>query len=443
MVDANLLQQMMISMTQIQNRAAPAASDLDSLKDWTAEQAQTVVKQAEGTLEAGTVSLVAMLFEYILDDENLSAHMKQLLARLQIPIIKVALLDKDFFTNTEHKARLLLNRMARAASGWHPEAELENDMLLEGMEKIVVHLNHDFDDDLNIFDSLLTEFEGLFENYRHHRQHQIKTIQEAEEQAFEEHQQQDRAQLFMETLLEHEQLPTDIEALLKKHWYRLMKNIFAQQGESKAWKTSARIAREVVWSLQPSVQATQKQRFETVVPKLLAGFASGLKGSGLSNEQVSAALAMIKNYHNLYVDPLDENIWEAQEKLEKFDDQVEKAEELIEAPAPLPVDEPVVQIKSADLSYYLDQVESLTTDQWFDIEMSDGRVVRGCLSLIIGEGSKYVFTDHSGEKLAERSAIGLAMAMRNEQFVLLSEDPLLDRMIDSLVDDLGKSKNLQ
>ena len=442
MVDAGLLQQMMLSMTQIQNQPAPAASDMAGLKGWAVQQAQTVVRQAQGSLEAGTVSLVAMLFEYILDDENLSAHMKQLLARMQIPIIKVALLDKDFFTDTDHDARLLLNRMARAASGWHPDADLEGDSLLAGMEKIVVQLNHDFDDDLGIFTTLLAEFESLLASYHVQQQEQIESIRLNEEKAYEQHQQQDRARLFIDTLLENEQLPADIEALLTGHWYRLMKNIFSQQGESKSWRTSARIARELVWSMQPSVQLTQMSRFKTVVPKLLDGFASGLKGAGLASDQIGNAIAVVENYHNLYKDPLNENVWEAQAKLEEFDGQAEKAEELVNAPAPLPIDEPVVKMKSADLSYYLDQVESLTTDQWFDIELSDGHIERGCLSLIIGDGSKYVFTDHNGDKLIERSAIGLAMSIRNEQFIMLSEDPLLDRMIDSLVDDLGNSSNL-
>ncbi|TCS44011.1 DUF1631 family protein [Reinekea marinisedimentorum] len=445
MVDAGLLSSMMASISQLQAQtvAAPSAHNLDALKDWTASQAKEVTRQTQGTLEAGTVSLVAMLFEYILDDKNLSAHMKQLLARMQIPIIKVAILDKDFFTDTDHSARLLLNRMARSATGWNPGAAIENDMLLDGMEKIVSRLAHEFDDDVTVFDELLTEFDQLLEGYEAELSKQVEEVKAVEQQAFEAHQKQDRARIFMDTLLANEALPDSLYKLLDVNWYQLMRSIFNSSGESKGWKTSGRIAKELVWSLQPSVQITHRARFEQLVPKLLEGFANGLKACRFSEAQINSALAEVKNYHALYAQPLNESIWEAQEKLDRFEEASKVADAVIEEPAPLKVDEPVVQIKNADLSYYMDQVESLSEDQWFDIEQSDGSYERGRLSCIVGAGSKYVFTNYAGEKIAERSAIGLAMSMRNDQFRLIAEDPLFDRMIDTLVEDLGQDSVTQ
>lgn len=440
MIDPALLQQMMSSMAQFQTQAAPAAHNLADLKAWTTQQASAVTQQAKGTLEAGTVSLVAMLFEYILDDDSLSAHMKQLLARMQIPIIKVAILDKEFFTDTDHSARVLLNRMARSATGWRPDANIENDPLLDGMEHIVSRLNHEFDDDLGLFDELLTEFTGLLEQYESNKSSKVDQVLNVEEQAFETHIKQDRAKLFIETLLENETLPDAISSLIEKDWYRLMKAIYEQQGDSKAWKTSGRIARELVWTLQPSVQFTHPKRFEKVVPKLMEGFVDGLEAAGFSEARISNAVEEIKNHHALYAKPADEDIWEAQEKLEQFEERSAKAEEMIEELPQLPVDEPVVHIKNADLSFYLDQVESMTIDQWFDIEMKDGTIERGCLSGIIGQRSKFVFTNYKGDKIAERSAIGLAMSLLNDQFKAIDEDPFFDRMIDSLVDDLGSKQ---
>ncbi|EAR11316.1 DUF1631 family protein [Reinekea blandensis] len=444
MIDPAIWQQMLQSMSTFQAQPAPAPQQMDDLKQWTSHQAQSISKQAEGTLEAGTVSLVAMLFEYILDDEHLSAHMKQLLARLQIPVIKVAIIDKTFFTDTDHSARLLLNRMARAATGWKPDANIENDALLDGMEKIVSELNHDFDDDLTIFDRLLDEFSELLTTYEQQQGAAVDQVREVEEQEYQTHQQQDRARIFMDRLLDGvTDLPDTVHKLLDKHWYRLMKNIFDQQGESKAWQTSARIARELIWSLQPSIQVTHPSRFEKVVPKLLQGFEQGLKSANLSDSTIRLVLDDIQNHHRLYEGDINESVWDAQEKLDRFEQQSELAEAVVEDPLPLPVDEPVVQLKNADLSYYLDQVESMTEGLWFDIEQSDGSFERGQLTMIIGTGSKYVFTDYQGNKVAERSAIGLAMAMRNDQFIPIAEDPLFDRMIDTLVDELGGDPSKQ
>lgn len=441
MVGADALQALMGNLTRVQTQAsaAPVSLDLGEMKLWAQAQAQQVTAQVQGTQEAGTVSLVAMLFEYILDDQKLSAHMKQLMARMQIPIIKVALLDKEFFTESEHPARLLLNRMARAATGWQPDEQLEDDVLLDGMERIVTRLNHEFETDLAMFDAALSEFDDLKAEYDALQEARLTPMVEAEETQFEAHQNQDRARLFMDTLLEGETLPEDAEHLLKRHWYRLMRGIYNAHGEGKAWKTSARIARELVWSLQPNIQVTESVRFSKMLPNLRSGLLDGLKALGLNEGERDRLVSAIDEWHQPRHQPLTESVWADQERLDAFAERSARADELVERPQPLPVDEPVVQHKPADLTYYMDMVATFETGSWFEIENQSGKIERGCLTAIVGLGSKYIFTDHQGNKVAERSAIGLAMALRNDAFKVVDDAPLIDRVIDTLVSELGES----
>ncbi|MDN3647383.1 DUF1631 family protein [Reinekea marina] len=436
-IDPALLTNLLSSFTLLQQNAAPAATNMDELKQWTSAQVQQVSQSVQGTQESGTISLVAMLFEYILDDDQLSPYMKQLLARMQIPIIKVALLDKSFFQQSEHAARQLLNKMAKAANGWHKQDNVEGDALLTGMEHIVDQLNHDLDDNIEIFSTLLEQFTELHESYRANSETKVRELEQVEIATVEAHVALDRTRVFIDTLMADQGLPEDIELLLGEKWYRLMAAIFKKQGECQAWKTSARIARELVWSFQPSVQMTHGKRFTTIVPKMLSGLQDGLKSIGLSDAERQSIITSIQDQHAINSGALDENIWDAQAKLDNFEEAAEEAERVIEAEIPLPVDEPVQELRQADLSYYLDQVESLALQQWFDIELQPGEVKRGELSLIVGEGAKYIFTDSQGEKIVERSAIGLAMGMRDEVFTPIAEDPLFDRMIDSIVDDIG------
>lgn len=87
----------------------------------------------------------------------------------------------------------------------------------------------------------------------------------------------------------------------------------------------------------------------------------------------------------------------------------------------------------------MDMVETFETGCWFEIGNQSGKIERGCLTAIVGMGSKYIFTDHQGNKVAERSAIGLAMALRNDGFRKVDDAPLFDRVIDTLVSELGES----
>src|SRR3569623_359810 len=64
-----------------------------------------------------TIDLVGKMFEYILQDRDLPAQMQALLGRLQIPFIKVALLDKHLFARRLPPARQLLDALADACGG--------------------------------------------------------------------------------------------------------------------------------------------------------------------------------------------------------------------------------------------------------------------------------------------------------------------------------------
>ena len=71
-------------------------------------------------LESMTIEMVAMLFDFIFETRDLPDGIKALLARLQIPVLKAAMLDGAFFAKKSHPSRLLVNELARAGLGWSP-----------------------------------------------------------------------------------------------------------------------------------------------------------------------------------------------------------------------------------------------------------------------------------------------------------------------------------
>ena len=74
--------------------------------------------RALGNMDEDVIDMVSMLFDFILDDRNLPDAMKALLSRLQIPMIKLAIVDRAFFGKKNHPARRLLNNLAKAGTGW-------------------------------------------------------------------------------------------------------------------------------------------------------------------------------------------------------------------------------------------------------------------------------------------------------------------------------------
>jgi hypothetical protein len=107
--------------------------------------------------DTNVIELVGMLFEYMLLEENLPNSVKALLSRLHTPLLKVAVLDRHFFTQAQHPARKLLNDMAAAGRRWVEETNIERGIFPK-MKEIVDRLLVEFEEDVGIFDALLKEF---------------------------------------------------------------------------------------------------------------------------------------------------------------------------------------------------------------------------------------------------------------------------------------------
>ena len=84
-------------------------------------------------LEGDILDIVTMIFDTIAQDADLPPAIQALISRLQLPILKVALLDRGFFADHGHPARRLINAMARAGRGWDSHTAGEQDLLLGQM----------------------------------------------------------------------------------------------------------------------------------------------------------------------------------------------------------------------------------------------------------------------------------------------------------------------
>lgn len=112
------------------------------------------------------IELVGMLFDYILEDDKLTASMKALLSRLHTPYLKIAVLDKELFSKESHPARKLLNAMARAGAQWASDDQLDRGVF-PAMRAIVERVLSDFDNNLDLFDQLREELDSKLNELQH------------------------------------------------------------------------------------------------------------------------------------------------------------------------------------------------------------------------------------------------------------------------------------
>ena len=117
-------------------------------------------------LERVAIDVVAMLFELILNDEQIPETLRGLIGRLQIPFLKAAMLTPDMLQQTQHPARQLVNRLGSAAVALDLTTPLGRSVEQE-ITRIVNRILSEFDNDISIFTDSLFELERfLTENLR-------------------------------------------------------------------------------------------------------------------------------------------------------------------------------------------------------------------------------------------------------------------------------------
>ncbi len=107
--------------------------------------------------EEKVIDFVSKIFQVILDDEELPDQIKALLAKLQISVIKLALVDFTFFQNSNHPARHLLNKLTSIGVS----VDSKNELIFNKLKSVVDLIINNFETDINVFGLALVELKKL------------------------------------------------------------------------------------------------------------------------------------------------------------------------------------------------------------------------------------------------------------------------------------------
>jgi hypothetical protein len=129
----NALQQHMIQVTDQTSRELRSAQRLhEELLLQLNVGVPPGAARTQLTAEQGdTVELVAMLFEQLAKQLHHGPDARQLLGNLQLPLLRLAVSDRDFFDQREHPARQWLGKLAETVNNWldGPDGDTDHQVL--------------------------------------------------------------------------------------------------------------------------------------------------------------------------------------------------------------------------------------------------------------------------------------------------------------------------
>lgn len=251
-----------------------------------------------GQVDDDAINLVAMLFQFILDDRNLAPPMKALIARLQIPIIKVSMLDKSFFSKGGHPARKLLNEIANASLGWAPAGKIESDPLYNKVTEVVNRLLSESVTDSSLFQDVLADFIAFVDrDKRRTRLVEQRTVNAEDGKARSEFA-RTRVQTVLNEKVAGKSLPKVVITLLEEAWSNVLFLIYLKEGdEQKKWHDALRVVDELLWSVEPMSDQKSRQRLLKLVPNLLKNLRSGLTKIGYNPFDMNQLFADLETIH--------------------------------------------------------------------------------------------------------------------------------------------------
>src|SRR5205814_7614981 len=128
-------------------------------------QRKQQLKQAASTpVERARIEIVALLFQSILTEERIPATVRVWFARLQMPVLRVAISEPDFFATTDHPARRLIDRMGACVMGFDSAMRHAGDILEKEIKRVVQVVEAYPDTGRRVFQTVLTEFEKFLEH---------------------------------------------------------------------------------------------------------------------------------------------------------------------------------------------------------------------------------------------------------------------------------------
>ncbi len=286
------------SVHKMQMAFTPSTADMmDSnggVRNLILEQRAALNEMTQNIDEQMTIDIVAMLFEFILRDNQVPAEVRAQLGRLQFMVLKVALRDTSLLTQKGHPARMLVNRIGSISlglkqldpSGAHITAEIC---------RIVETLLKDDSENPQLFSKMLDEFDAFIARELRAGDKKIERAVEVVEQA------QNHTLRFAHTAAQMG------EALLgltiDKYLHEFLENTWvhavelADRNNEKRARDYRLLVPDLLWSIVPKLREDDRTQLFALLPIILNTLREGLASINFDATQLQVLMNWLVDAH--------------------------------------------------------------------------------------------------------------------------------------------------
>ena len=238
---------------------------------------EELMQASTGKLDHMVIDVVGSLFDQILSDSRVPPQMARQIARLQLPVLRVALNDATFFSSRRHPVRRFVNRIASLAVAFDDFDSGPGKLLLDRVRELVQEIVEGDFDQVELYIAKLAELEAFIANQTEGETQKTGTATTLENKESELRLQQ-RYMLQLQAALAPMALPDYLREFLSQVWSQALVLATRRDGaDSERATRYKRAGRDLVMSVQPKGSPALRKKFLMQLPPLMKDLNDGMQ----------------------------------------------------------------------------------------------------------------------------------------------------------------------
>ncbi len=238
---------------------------------------EELMQASSGKLDHMVIDVVGSLFDQILSDSRVPPQMARQIARLQLPVLRVALVDASFFSSRRHPVRRFVNRIASLACAFDDFDDGPGKQFLARVRELVQEIVEGDFDQVDIYSAKLGALEAFIaaQTQSDVKSNGAASLLEGKESELRI---QQRYMLQLQQALVQVSMHGYLREFLSQVWSQALVLTSRRQGSDATQARRFRqVGVELVMSVQPKGSPTMRKRFLIQLPGLMKDLNEGLK----------------------------------------------------------------------------------------------------------------------------------------------------------------------
>jgi Protein of unknown function (DUF1631) len=263
-----------------------SAADMDRYVQAMRQRSAALKQATSAPNEKATIEVVALMFQSILTEERLQPSLRVWFARLQIPVLRVALAEPEFFSTLQHPARRLIDRMGSCALGFDGDLAGDSAAALDTEIRRVVQVIEQYPETgRKVFQLAYDEFQQFLARHLQTRGQAGKLVTVAQQV---EQKETLAIQYTIELRKQLDQMPVreGIRDFLFKVWAEVLAVATVKHdAKHPVMTTLKQTASDLLWAASAKPSRAERSKVIAQLPQLLARLREGMALLGMPTEQ--------------------------------------------------------------------------------------------------------------------------------------------------------------